>query len=227
MNQDKSDIQMIEQPLRKLLFESHTPEEGITIILQHPQLLSKFVDNLFVSLINSASKKGNEDLVKLYRGRQMLLQTVKEGLSNKDLALLYAVKQLLSKKDRSANSVAKNVDNKEVFELPEIMLKLLAWLKAPTLEQGVKVLQQHPELLTDKPIKLFGLLMDESHKRGDEMFVQVLKALREFFQTVRMLLMDKKDAIASQAEITQAVKKALAKTDFSTLLKKQEFSFFA
>ncbi|HEC85718.1 MAG: hypothetical protein DRR19_15085 [Candidatus Parabeggiatoa sp. nov. 1] len=227
MNQDKSDIQMIEQPLRKLLFESHTPEEGITIILQHPQLLSKFVDNLFVSLINSASKKGNEDLVKLYRGRQMLLQTVKEGLSNKDLALLYAVKQLLSKKDRSANSVAKNVDNKEVFELPEIMLKLLAWLKAPTLEQGVKVLQQHPELLTDKPIKLFGLLMDESHKRGDEMFVQVLKALREFFQTVRMLLMDKKDAIASQAEITQAVKKALAQTEFSTLLKKQEFSFLA
>jgi hypothetical protein len=227
MSKDKSDIDTIEQPLRKLLFEIHTPEDGIAVILQHPQLLTNFVDSVFVSLINSASKQGNKDLVKLYRGRQMLLQAVKEALSNKDLALLYAVRQLLSKKNRSANSVAKDVDSKEVFELPEIMLKLLAWLKAPTLEQGVDVLQQHPELLTDKPIKLFGLLMDESHKRGDEMFVQVLKTLREFFQTVRMLLMDKKDAIASQAEITQAVKKALDQTDFSTLLKKQEFSFLA
>jgi hypothetical protein len=225
MNEDLFEIETIEPALQKFLFESPTPEEGVMVLLQNPQLLTDFVEQLFDSLINNAIEQKSEDLLKLYKGRRMLLRSVRRALSKKDLALLHAIKLMLLKKDLSAKKLSSK--ETEMFDFQEILLKVLVWLKAPTLEKGVSILQEYPELLTDRPIKMFGWLMEEAHKHGDDMFVQVLKTLREFFQSVRLTLMDKKGTTASQDEITQAVKNALKQIDFSMFHQKQEFSFFA
>ncbi|OQY51600.1 MAG: hypothetical protein DRR08_14190 [Candidatus Parabeggiatoa sp. nov. 2] len=224
MNKEVFDLDSIESALQKFLFETPTPEEGLMVVLQNPQLLTRFVDNLFESLIKEAQSLENADLAKFYKGRRMLLQALKQALSSKDIALLYAAKLIQSKKGTKQAPLAAGT---EFFDFQETLAKLLVWLKAPTLEQGVNILQEYPELLTDRPVKMFGWLMDEARKHGDELFVQTLKTLREFFQLVRLALMEKEQATASKDEITQAVKHALKQTDFSAFQKKQEFSFLA
>ncbi len=225
MNKELFELENIDSALQQFLFESPTPEEGLMVLLQNPQLLTEFVEDMFDSLISNATEQGSDELIKLYKGRRLLLQAVRQAMSKKDIALLHAIKLMLLKKQLSTKQMSS--DDIEVFDFQEILLKVLVWLKAPTLEQGVSILQEYPELLTERPIKMFSWLMDESRKHGDEMFVQVLKTLREFFQSVRLTLMDKKDSTASQDEITQAVKSALRQIDFSFFHKQQEFSFFA
>ena len=225
MNKELFELKNIESALQKFLFESPTPEEGLMVLLQNPQLLTDFVEELFDSLISNATEQGSEELIKLYKGRHLLLQAVRQAMSKKDIALLHAIKLMLLKKEVSSKKIS--ADEIEVFDFKEILPKVLVWLKAPTLEQGVSILQEYPELLTDRPVKMFGWLIEEARKHGDEMFVHVLKTLREFFQSVRLTLMDKKEATASQDEITEAVKNALRQIDFSIFHKEQEFSFFA
>jgi hypothetical protein len=227
MNKELVDLKSLEPALQSFLFESSTPEEGLMVILQNPQLLTDFVETLFASLIDDAKQDGNDELVDFYSGRLMLLQTVREVLSKKDATLLHIAKLMLSKKedfkeDSKTDSSSKTT---EWFDFQDIMVKTLVWLKAPTLEQGVKILRRYPELLTDKPIRMLSFLMEEAHNRGDEMFVQVLKTLREFFQSLRLNLIDKKGATTE--ELKKAVKQALTQTDFSTFTDRQEFSFLA
>ena len=47
MNTQPFDLKTIEPALRKFLFESPTLEDGLVVVLQIPQLLTNFVDNLF------------------------------------------------------------------------------------------------------------------------------------------------------------------------------------
>ncbi len=171
MNKEVFDLDSIESALQKFLFETPTPEEGLMVVLQNPQLLTRFVDNLFESLIKEAQSLENADLAKFYKGRRMLLQALKQALSSKDIALLYAAKLIQSKKGTKQAPLAAGT---EFFDFQETLAKLLVWLKAPTLEQGVNILQEYPELLTDRPVKMFGWLMDEARKHGDELFVQTL-----------------------------------------------------
>jgi hypothetical protein len=232
MNKELLDLESLEPALQKFLFESPTPEEGLMVVLQNPQLLTHFVDTLFISLINDAKTDGNDELMKLYRGRRILLQAVKKVLSKKDIALLHSIRVMLLESDESTSQKEYSLntddskDDPEFTTFQEIMVKILVWLKAPTLEQGINILHRYPELLTDKPIRMFSWLMEEAHKHGDEMFVQVLKTLREFFQTIRLTLMDKQDITTE--EIRDAVKQALMQIDFSILTDDQEdYTFLA
>ena len=152
------------------------------------------------------------------------MQAVSQVLSKKDFTLLHMAK-LMSLKEKDSKKSSSSETN-ELIDFQDIIVKISVWLKAPTLDQGVKILRQHPELLTDKPIRMLSFLMEEAHNHGDEMFVQLLKTLREFFQTLRLNLIDKKEATTE--EIKNAIKQALTQTDFSTLFTaRQEFSFIA
>lgn len=222
MNTEQFDLKQIELALRKFLFESPTPEKALVVVLQNPLLLTNFVDNLFESLIKDAKSRGNEELVKLYRGHHTLLQAIRQALSKKDIALLFAAKQILAKKDIANASLISMTIPESLEDFQEIIAKMLVWLKAPTLEQGINILQQHPELLTEQPIKVFGWFIEEACKQGDEVFVQLLRTLREFFQSVRVALIDKDSATISTEELTQAVKQALVQTDFSAFTEKRQ-----
>ena len=106
------------------------------------------------------------------------------------------------------------------------MLKVLAWLKSPSLDNGINLLQQYPELLTDRPVRLFGWLIEEAGKHGDEVFVNIIKTLREFLQTLRIALMDKNITTVSKNDLRQAVKEALEYTDFSAFSIQPEPAIF-
>lgn len=206
------DLKSIETALQKYLFETPDPEESVRVLLENPQLLTDFVDNLFESLIEEAEE--NENLVKFYQARRLLLQTVKNSISKKNLALLLMIKQMESKKDKLAKP----------FEFQDILDKVQTWLEAPTREKGINILQQNPELLTDQPERMFSLLIDEAQLHGNEFFVRVLRTLSEFFRVIRLEVGANKTA--SKDELRQAVEYALDHTDFSVFVEGKQPAIF-
>jgi hypothetical protein len=206
------DLKSIETALQKYLFETPDPEESVRVLLENPQLLTDFVDNLFESLIEEAEE--NENLVKFYQARRLLLQTVKNSISKKNLALLLMIKQMDSKKEKLAKP----------FEFQDILDKVQTWLEAPTREKGINILQQNPELLTDQPERMFSLLIDEAQLHGNEFFVRVLRTLSEFFRVIRLEVGANKTA--SKDKLRQAVEYALDHTDFSVFVEGKQPAIF-
>ncbi len=224
MNQEPDDLESIQTALQQFLFQAPTPEEGLQILIDNPELLTDFVDSLFELLIADAREQENEELLEFFTGRHLLLEAVKEAISQKDIALLVAIRQLL------LNGLAKNTleadESKEFLDFQDIMVKVLAWLKKPTLEKGISLLEQYPELLTDRPVRLFGWLIEEAGKHGDEVFVNIIKTLREFLQTLRIALIDKNSTTVSKNDLSQAIKEALEYTDFSAFTLQPEPAIF-
>jgi hypothetical protein len=206
------DLKSIETALQKYLFETPDPEESVRVLLENPQLLTDFVDNLFESLIEEAEE--NENLVKFYQARRLLLQTVKNSISKENLALLLMIKQMDSKKEKLAKP----------FEFQDILDKVQTWLEAPTREKGINILQQNPELLTDQPERMFSLLIDEAQLHGNEFFVRVLRTLSEFFRVIRLEVGANKTA--SKDKLRQAVEYALDHTDFSVFVEGKQPAIF-
>jgi hypothetical protein len=215
MNQEPQNLESIQNALEQFLFQAPTPEEGLRVLIDNPQLLTEFVDSLFELLIQDAREQDNQELFEFFTGRHLLLQAVRDALSQKDIALLVAIRQLLRLKSGLAHNALEGETNKELLDFQEIMLKVLTWLKTPTLEKGISLLQQNPELLTDRSVKMFGWLIEEAAKHGDEVFVDIIKTLREFLQSLRIALIDKNMTTVSKNELRQAVEEALAHTDFS------------
>ncbi len=220
MDTKPEDLKNIEVALRKYLFESPDPEENLAVLLQNPQLLTNFVDNLFDSLIESARQEEDEPLIKLYQGRRMLLQAVRNSLSKKDVALLHLIKQL------KRNILTKTPSSGKPFEFQEILDKVQIWLKAPTREKGIKVLQEYPELLTDQPERMFSVLIENARQQGNDFFVRVLRTLSQIFRVIRLELGEKSGATASIDELKQAVAQALDHADFSVFVEGKQPAVF-
>ncbi len=215
MNIAPFDLKSIETALQKYLFETPDPDESVRVLLENPQLLTDFVDNLFGALIEEAE---NENLVKFYQARRLLLQTVKDSISKKNLALLLMIKQIESKKEKLAKTMGKP------FEFQNILDKVQAWLEAPTREKGISILQQNPELLTDQPERMFSHLIDEAQQHGNDFFVRILRTLSEFFRVIRLEIGTNKTA--SKDELKQAVEYALEHTDFSVFIEGKQPAIF-
>jgi hypothetical protein len=216
MKLNPNDLKSIELALQKYLFESPEPEEGVTVLLQNPQLFTDFVDSLFDSLIKDALAEENEEFVKFYQVRRLLLQTVKKSISKKELALLHMIKQIRSKRDIIAKHPL--LATTKPFEFQNILDNVQAWLEAPTRDKGVSILQQHPELLTDQPERMFSVLIDDARQQGNDFFVRVLRTLGEFFRVMRLEMGEQKVATASRDELKQIMEYALDHTDFSVFV---------
>ncbi|MDM8564375.1 hypothetical protein QUF74_01835 [Candidatus Halobeggiatoa sp. HSG11] len=215
----KEDLEKIETALHEFLFDSSIPEDGFKIALQNPQLLTEFVDDLLKSLIQDADEEDNLELATFYRNRRNFLNMCKQIMSSqKEILLLHVVRQALSKRNISLQTLFSVADD-EFSNFQQVLIQVLIWLKNPTIDKGVVVLQQNPELLTDKPIKLLGWMMNEAGGYGSDIFIQILKIIREFLQTIRITLLDKEDASTDDVEV--AIRKALKTTDFSILIKKR------
>jgi len=224
MNQEPDDLESIQTALQDFLFQAPTPEDGLSVLIDNPQLLSDFVDSLFELLIADAREQENEELLQFFTGRHLLLQAVKDALSQKDIALLVAIRQLLLLKNGLATNTLEADEGKELLDFQDIMVKVLAWLKKPTIEMGISLLEQYPELLTDRPV--IGWLIEEAGKHGDKVFVDIIKTLREFLQTLRIALIDKNRTSVSKNDLSQAIKEALEYTDFSAFSIQPEPAIF-
>lgn len=187
MNSERFDLKNLEPALRKFLFETSTPEDGLVVIFQHPQLLTDLVDTLFDSLIRHAHQQGNERLVKLFRGRHLLLQAARKTFLN-----------------------APRVTGKTLsLDFETMTTKLQLWLNATSLEEEVIILQQHPELLTDQLEIFLNFLMTQQHHQP---MLSTLHTCRRLFREIRRHL----EGNLSQTDIQQALHKAIVGIGAST-----------
>ncbi|MDM8568108.1 hypothetical protein QUF50_01060 [Thiotrichales bacterium HSG1] len=221
----KEDLEEIEAALQKFLFDSSIPEEGFNVALQNPQLFNNFVDDLLESLIQDADEEDDLELAMFYRNRRNFLKMCRHALSSqKEILLLDFLRHTLSKRNISLQALFSIADD-EFSDFQQVLIQLLIWFKNPTINKGVIVLQKNPELLTDKPTKLLGWLMNEANESSNDIFIQMLKIIREFLQTIRIALLDKDDI--STNDIKLAIQQALKSTDFSILIKRQPMSILA
>lgn len=198
MNSETFDLKNLEPVLRKFLFETSSPEDGLVVIFQHPQLLTDLVDTLFDSLICHAHQQGNERLVKLFKGRHLLLQAAR--------------KTLLSSPQATYTPCS--------IDVKKMMAKLQSWLAASSLEEEVLVLQEHPELLSEQlEIFLHLMMTQQTHQP----VISMLHIYKILFREIRRYLPEKESL--SQGEIRQALNKAM--THLQTKIKKHTTLFIA
>jgi hypothetical protein len=75
--------------------------------------------------------------------------------------------------------------NTEEFDIQTIQSALQQLLQISTPQEGINVLLQHPELLTDQADLLLSNLVEQARGQGRGTFVRVLSGLRELVQEVR------------------------------------------
>lgn len=197
MNSETFDLKNLEPVLRKFLFETSSPEDGLMVIFQHPQLLTDLVDTLFDSLIRHAHQQGNDRLVKLFKGRHLLLQAAR--------------KTLLSSPQLT--------DTPYSVDFKKMMAKLQRWLSASSLAEEALVLQEHPELLSDQMEIFLNLMMTQ---QTHQQVLSMLHTYKILFREIRRHLPEKENL--SQEEIQQALNKAM--TYLQTKIKKHTTHLF-
>ena len=176
MNSKAFDLKDIEPALRKFLFETSTPEDGLTVILQHPQLLTDLVDTLFDSLIRHAHQQGNERLVKLFQGRHLLLQAARKTFLN----------------------TSSLTDHCHGLDFENIMTALQKWLTTSNLEEEALILQEHPELFSEQMDTFLDFLITQ---HPHHQIVSTLYTYKILFKELRQCLSGKTEV--SQQEMLQ------------------------
>jgi len=207
---DPVTLQEVESALEEFLFNARTPDDGITVLLKNPNLITSFIEDIFNDLITDADNEGDNILKDFYKSRLELLHILKSKLSKNDIILLHTAKQL-------TKQVLIENDSKEIFS------KILKWLRTPTLENRIKILQKNPELLTDKTEKFFTNLIERANSSGELMSVKILRSLNEIFRMLRLDLNNKTDNIE---DIKAAIELSLDKTDFSIFTEGYQSVYF-
>lgn len=77
MNIETTEISAIHQALQKLL-QISSPQQGVNVLLQNPELLTDQADNLLAMLIDNAKTQRRESFVKVLTGLRSLAQEVRQ-----------------------------------------------------------------------------------------------------------------------------------------------------
>ncbi len=73
----------------------------------------------------------------------------------------------------------------------ELSKALDTFIQTTTMEEGLDILKQHPELLEDNADLLFSSIIDSARKQGHEITAQALDERRDFIRGVRQELSQK------------------------------------
>lgn len=80
MTTQEFDVQTIQTALMHLLKVS-TPQEGIEVLQQHPELLTEYADALLTALIENAQQQGQESFAKALSSLHNLITHFRETLT--------------------------------------------------------------------------------------------------------------------------------------------------
>jgi len=75
----------------------------------------------------------------------------------------------------------------------ELHHALDAFIQTTTMDEGIVVLKQHPQLLSDHADLLFSSIIDNARKQGHKVTAQALDERRDFIRGVRQELSENKD----------------------------------
>jgi len=74
-----------------------------------------------------------------------------------------------------------------------IQVALDAFIQTTTMEDAQKVIQQHPDLLSDQADLFFSSIIQSARKQGHEMTAQALDERRDFIRSVRAIRSEKEE----------------------------------
>jgi CHAT domain-containing protein/tetratricopeptide (TPR) repeat protein len=164
MSTEQIDFEGLGAALQKL-FAVKTPEEGIAILQQHPELLSEEADMMLDKLIHHAREQGNDDEAQLFSHARELLQSLRQAIAEAQ--------------GNERNDMPEQID----FEGLWAALEKLFAIKTP--EEGIVILQQHPELLSEEADMMLDNLIHHAREQGNDDDAQLFSHLREMLQSFR------------------------------------------
>lgn len=80
MTSQEFDVQTIQTALMRLLKVS-TPQEGIAVLQQHPELLTEYAEALLTALIENAQQQGHKSFTKALSSLHHLITHYRETLT--------------------------------------------------------------------------------------------------------------------------------------------------
>jgi CHAT domain-containing protein len=164
MSTEQIDFEGLGAALQKL-FAVKTPEEGIAILQQHPELLSEEADMMLDKLIHHAREQGNDDEAQLFSHARELLQSLRQAIAEAQ--------------GNERNDMPEQIDFDALWATFQ---KLFA---ANTREESTNILQQHPELLSEDADMMLDNLIHHAREQGNDDDIQLFSHIRELLQSIR------------------------------------------
>ena len=142
------------EQLRQTIFafiQAETWEESRRILESHPELFTDEADAVLRQLIDTARAHGDEAALRIFERHRALLRRCRE----------VGVEEAFAELKRGS----------------ELVQTLLAFIQAETWEESRRILESHPELLTDEADAVLGQLVQAQEDEDARHFLEELRAL--------------------------------------------------
>jgi hypothetical protein len=138
---------------------ARTWEESRRILEAHPELLTDEADAMLGRLIDAAQAQGDEAAIRIFERHRALLRRCREA----------GIEEAFAELRRGS----------------EFVQTLFAFIQAETWEESRRILEAHPELLTDEADAVLGQLIDTAQARGDEAALRIFERHRALLRRCR------------------------------------------
>jgi succinate dehydrogenase flavin-adding protein (antitoxin of CptAB toxin-antitoxin module) len=153
-----SDPEQLKQTIFALI-QAETWEESRRILEAHPELLTDEADAVLGRFIDTAQAQGDEAALRIFERHRALLRRCRE----------VGVEEAFAELKRGS----------------ELVKTLLALIQAETWEESRRILESHPELLTDEADAVLGRFIDTAQARGDEAALRIFERHRALLRRCR------------------------------------------
>ena len=151
-------LRALTQTLEEFI-RARTWDESRRILEAHPELLTDEADAMLGRLIDAAQAQGDEAAIRIFERHRALLRRCRE----------VGVEEAFAELRRGS----------------ELVQALLAFIQAETWEESRRILEAHPELLTDEADAVLGQLIDAAQAQGDEAALRIFERHRALLRRCR------------------------------------------
>jgi|GEM_PF-2476971 len=153
-----SDPEQLRQTLFALI-QARNLDEALRFLEAHPELLTDEADAVLGRLIDTAQAQGDEAALRIFERHRALLRRCRE----------VGVEEAFAELRRGS----------------ELVKTIFAFIQAETLEESRRILEAHPELLTDEADAMLGRLIDTAQAQGDEAALRIFERHRALLRRCR------------------------------------------
>jgi N-acetylglucosamine kinase-like BadF-type ATPase len=151
-------LRALTQTLEEFI-RARTWDESRRILEAHPELLTDEADAMLGRLIDAAQAQGDEAAIRIFERHRALLRRCREA----------GIEEAFAELRRGS----------------EFVQTLFAFIQAETWEESRRILEAHPELLTDEADAVLGQLIDTAQARGDEAALRIFERHRALLRRCR------------------------------------------
>jgi CHAT domain-containing protein/tetratricopeptide (TPR) repeat protein len=174
------------------LIEADSPAEVLDAMQAHPILLSDEADAGLRQFIENAEQMGRAGLAHHVEERYQLLQQLREqGGDPQQMAALAEVSSpeeleaLVAEHPALADVLVQGVGTLSDHEEDPRVETIYAFINADTWLDTMRVVQAHPELLSDETDELFALMLTQAEAAADARTARILREHHELLRRCR------------------------------------------